>query len=1172
VAVLVTFGMGLVAAPPAGAQGFVSATLHSFPSSPGDGAYPYLGRLAVDGSGNLYGTTTSGGTLGYGTVFELVNSQGTYSERVLHSFTRSTVDGAYPYGSLTMDISGNLYGTTYQGGANDAGTVFELVNSSGTYNEMMLHSFTNSGADGGYPAAGLVMDASSGNLYGTTNQGGAYAVGIVFELVNSAGTYNERILHSFTNSGGDGGYPYAGLLMDGSGNLYGTTTNGGASGAGTVFELVNSSGSYSEAVLYSFTNSGGDGGYPYAGLLMDGSGNLYGTTINGGASGFGTVFELVNSSGTYSETVLHNFTKPGSGDGANPLAAVIMDAKGNLYGTTSLGGASGYGTVFELVNSSGTYSEHVLHSFAGTAGCSPDGSYPYASLIMDALGNLYGTTQSGGSSNNGIVFELFPFSGQSNATTTTLTSSPNPVTAGFGVSFFANVTSSSGPLATGTVTFFNSSTLLGASPLSCGVATLSFEDAESVGVGTNTITAKYTPDSSIFASSFGTLNQTVNEAGVVLTNGNNTLNGIQTISGAVNATSFSGNGAAMTSVNAASLSGVSSSNFARLDIGNLFSGNQNVSGTVSATSFFGDGSNLTNVTASTANFANSATMALSAGNSSSLGGIIAGNYARLDVGNIFNGAQNITGDLSLTGNFAGAAGNFSGAVGIGTSAPTGALSVAGPVTFGDTSIVGQPFPLASGALMIGQANTGYGVNGGWTTNTAGLLMNSSMYTSIKIHDFGVRIAGFMFYDGPQNAITVGRDEGFGPLAKLLLNGNVGVGTTSPAQALDVVGNIAISGISVIDANGNWVGSPTGLVGPQGPAGAGGMQGRIGPTGATGATGAIGAQGPKGDTGATGLTGLIGPMGPQGLIGLAGATGTTGAAGQGFNFLGAWQPSTAYNKYDVLTNGGQTYEVTSGFTSTGSFDATNLSLMAAQGANGTNGINGIDGATGATGAIGAIGAQGPQGPTGLTGATGANGATGAIGPIGPQGPKGDTGATGTTGATGAQGVQGSIGLTGTTGPVGATGAQGLKGPGGPQGPQGPFGAPGIQGPTGPSGASGATGAPGPSGSQLWNTFVAIFNFPVTVSTFTPDTKIQVTRIQVQLGAAPIGCKVNGVLQISDGTPTGTHTLTLTAAANDSAAFTINYAAGIPITEGVSIAAQGCKFPPLAANVLVQYKAQ
>jgi YVTN family beta-propeller protein len=202
---------------------------------------------------------------------------------------------------------------------------------------------------------------------------------------------------------------------------------------------------------------------------------------------------------------------------------------------------------------------------------------------------------------------------------------------------------------------------------------------------------------------------------------------------------------------------------------------------------------------------------------------------------------------------------------------------------------------------------------------------------------------------------------------------------------------------------------------------------------------------------------------------------------------------------------------------------------------------------------------PKGPPGPAGATGAQGPIGPTGPSGPQGPIGLTGATGLTGpmgSTGPSGPQGPIGLTGATGPRG------------PAGPTGPAGAQGLIGPIGPAGA---IGPPGPSGSQLWDTFVPIFSSPVTVSTFTPDTKIEVTRIQVQLGDAPIGCKVNGILRISDGTPTGTHTLTINAAANDSGSLAINYAAGIPITEAVSTGAQ-CTVPPLAANVLVQYKAQ
>src|SRR5581483_6266170 len=192
----------------------------------------------------------------------------------------------------------------------------------------VLYRFNRS--DGADPAAGVITD-SSGNLYGTTQDGGVSGLGTVFELVNSNGGYTEKVLYSFTNSGGDGSLPSAGLIMDSSGNLYGTTAFGGASdscngyGCGTVYELVNGNGSYTENVLYRFTGSNSDGANPYAGLTMDASGNLYGTTQGGGASGWGTVFELVNSNGSYTERVLHTFASP-NGDGSSPHAGVIMDS------------------------------------------------------------------------------------------------------------------------------------------------------------------------------------------------------------------------------------------------------------------------------------------------------------------------------------------------------------------------------------------------------------------------------------------------------------------------------------------------------------------------------------------------------------------------------------------------------------------------------------------------------------------------------------------------------------------------------------------------------------------------------------------------------------------------------------------------------------------------------
>jgi uncharacterized repeat protein (TIGR03803 family) len=258
-----------------------------------------------------------------------------------------------------------------------------------------VHSFTG-GKDGGYPVAGVIMDAA-GNLYGTTLQGGAFGAGTVFKLDT---TGHETVLYSFTGEF-DGAFPYAGVIMDAAGNLYGTTSSGGFPPfTGTVFKLDPSG---NETVLYAFTNRG-DGDYPVAGVIRDANGNLYGTTYYGGASGAGTVFKL-DTLGT--ETVLYSFT--GGADGSNPIAGVIMDAAGNLYGTTYFGGTApecgsfGCGVVFELDT---TGKETVLYTFP--AGGQFDGANPTAGLIMDAAGNLYGTTQGGGGGSNGagIVFKL----------------------------------------------------------------------------------------------------------------------------------------------------------------------------------------------------------------------------------------------------------------------------------------------------------------------------------------------------------------------------------------------------------------------------------------------------------------------------------------------------------------------------------------------------------------------------------------------------------------------------------------------------------------------------------------------------------------------------------------------------------------------------------------------
>jgi uncharacterized repeat protein (TIGR03803 family) len=326
---------------------------------------------------------------------------------VLHTFAGFPTDGDTPSAGLLRDAAGNLYGTTVNGGAHGSGVVFKLSPSG---NETVLYSFTG-GADGGYPSAGLLRDAA-GNLYGTTVLGGPGGSGVVFKL---SPTGTETVLYSFTggNGGTDGGFPTAGLLRDAAGNLYGTTFYGGSGncldpfvligGCGVVFKL---SAMGTETVLYSFAGPP-DGQYPVAGLIPDAAGNLYGTTEFGGVyNGYcekpnphnaytcGVVFKL-SPSGT--ETVLHTFAGYPT-DGGNPYAGLLRDAAGNLYGTTLNGGADGSGVVFKL---SPTGTETLLHTFTG-----PDGARPSAGLIKDTLGNLYGTTIGGGAHGQGVVFEL----------------------------------------------------------------------------------------------------------------------------------------------------------------------------------------------------------------------------------------------------------------------------------------------------------------------------------------------------------------------------------------------------------------------------------------------------------------------------------------------------------------------------------------------------------------------------------------------------------------------------------------------------------------------------------------------------------------------------------------------------------------------------------------------
>jgi uncharacterized repeat protein (TIGR03803 family) len=367
-----------------------------------DGGTPQA-PLISDSSGNLYGTTLYGGAYALGTVFELTPQVGGgWTETVLHSFGNGS-DGLAPWDGVVFDVAGNLYGTTYGGGTHKFGTVFELSpQAGGGWAETVLHDFK--AGDGQQPTGGLILD-TSGNLYGTTTQGGAFGEGVVFKLSpQTGGAWIETVLHSFNPSSPDGQVPSGTLTFDASGNLYGTTGYGGTYGHGTVFELSpNSSGGWSEKRLANFSNSGNGTYYPAAGLVFDAAGNLYLTTAFGGFYSDGAVIELSpKAGGGWTSKVIHNFNGT---DGHEPFDALIIDSAGNLYGTTYAGGANSGGVAFELSpRTGGGWIERTLHSFAGTG--TTDGGYPYAGLMFDASGNLYGTTPNNGADLYGAVFKI----------------------------------------------------------------------------------------------------------------------------------------------------------------------------------------------------------------------------------------------------------------------------------------------------------------------------------------------------------------------------------------------------------------------------------------------------------------------------------------------------------------------------------------------------------------------------------------------------------------------------------------------------------------------------------------------------------------------------------------------------------------------------------------------
>ena len=404
------------------------ALLHRFGGRvSGDGAGPIAG-LIMDQAGNFYGTTSEGGTgpcrgpdpIGCGTIFELSppSTKGSpWTETVLYNFVGGS-DGYEPTGALVFDSAGNLYGTTFFGGKGSCqdgslvhcGTAFELKPPSipgGTWTEHVIYRFAG-GSDGYWPASGLVFD-SAGNLYGTTEVGGnsscsSLGCGTVFQLrppSGVGGSWTKTALYNFADVP-DASTPIASLIFDSVGNLYGTTSNGGASNLGSVFELsllTSPQGNWSESVLYSF-GGGSDGERPQAGLWIDSKGDLYGTTGSGGtsscSSGCGTVFELSQSGPLWQETILWRFM--GGNDGIQPSSSLIADGDGNLYGTTLDGGTTsvcasgteGCGTIFKLTPPSWT--ESVIYSFKGGFG---DGVAP-TGVVLGSQGALFGTSQGGG--------------------------------------------------------------------------------------------------------------------------------------------------------------------------------------------------------------------------------------------------------------------------------------------------------------------------------------------------------------------------------------------------------------------------------------------------------------------------------------------------------------------------------------------------------------------------------------------------------------------------------------------------------------------------------------------------------------------------------------------------------------------------------------------------------
>ncbi len=518
VAVLIATLLLVASASVARAQ---ESVLYSFLNNASDGAVAQ-GGLVFDAAGNLYGTTAAGGNGNHGTVFELSPGVGgIWTETVLYRFGGANVgDGGDPTGTLLIDAEGNLYGTASAGN----GVIFELLapaEKGGAWAEKVLWAFGGQ-PDGQIPEASLIFDAQ-GNLYGVTEDGGTNNEGAVFELSpGSGGVWTEQLLYSF-ESGSTGNRPQGGLVFDTKGNLYGTTVNGGTGDLGVVYELSPpaSGGAWTETVVHQF-DSLFDGGIPEANLVLDSVGNLYGTASQGYySSSFvpydGIAFELSpQPNGTWTESILYPFPNTAT-DGGSPESGMVSDGQGNLYGTTIFGGnaASQFttgGTVFELMpQSGGGWTEKVLHLFAATP---TDGYETTAGVVFDGNGNLFGTTQAGGANGVGTVFEVASAAQSKSIPTVTVSLPASGITTGQALAVTVDVAGVGGsPLPTGPVTVTSGSYTSSPTALSSGAAMIDIP-AGSLAIGVDTITATYPGDSN-YREASGTAAVTVTNPAVL---------------------------------------------------------------------------------------------------------------------------------------------------------------------------------------------------------------------------------------------------------------------------------------------------------------------------------------------------------------------------------------------------------------------------------------------------------------------------------------------------------------------------------------------------------------------------------------------------------------------------------------------------------------------------------